>query len=260
MKRLATVLVWLGLALGCMAQPDIVPEGVDTLQTETTDEAFNADAEDEYATDAATDTSFNPIYLRSISADSLTALRARKAFEYMRYADSFFRASDQPAPAITRTPVRPGFFDQIGIKGLLWLLALGAVGWLLYTLVFSKSSLFARNPTLAATTNADSEDLPEALPAQSQIEQAVAAGNYRQATRYLYLLTLHKLGERGLVTLAPHKTNQQYQQELGAAQGKADFAALTLAYEFIWFGKYTPQTAQFEALHTDYKTFWSQWT
>ncbi|TAD85197.1 MAG: DUF4129 domain-containing protein [Bacteroidetes bacterium] len=217
------------------------------------------DTEEDEEESEESDTAFDSIVVRTIPLDSLNAIKQQRAFAYMRYADSFFRTLNQPAASTSQPTNDAPAFDYSILKVLGWLLALGALAWLAYTLLFGGSSLFLRNQRLAKAEATDAEAF-ERPPPEWQIEESIAAGNYRQATRYLYLLTLQKLGQRGLVTLAPQKTNQQYQQELSAPLAKSQFAALTLAYEFIWFGEYVLQKAQFESLQADYKTFWNQWT
>jgi hypothetical protein len=201
---------------------------------------------------------------RSLSSDSLTALRHRPAFAYMRYADSLFRNLNQ-SPV---SPVAPsaesddsGGFNFQGLRALYWLLALAAVVWLVLMLTIGKSGFFWRNARLKGQPNhADAQsEAPESTP-EATLAAALAAADYRQATRQLFLLTVQKLGQKGLLVLAPTKTNFDYQSALKPKDCQLAFAQLALAYEYTWFGEFVPQPTQFDTIHEQFKTFWKQWT
>jgi hypothetical protein len=92
-------------------------------------------------------------------------------------------------------------------------------------------------------------DRPEALPATSAgasqlAEAAAAAGEYRNALRYLFRATLLALQERELVELRPGLTNREYLRalRLGAGASHAALAGLIDLFDVTWYG-HRPVTA-----------------
>jgi hypothetical protein len=72
-------------------------------------------------------------------------------------------------------------------------------------------------------------------------KELMAEGALRSALRALYLATLAHLAERGLITIAPYKSNREYENELHRrAHDKKDllttFARLLNSFERAWYG------------------------
>ena len=87
------------------------------------------------------------------------------------------------------------------------------------------------------------------------IKQAVQTGNYRLAVRYQYLQTLHKLADKKLIELAADKTNYQYVREITHQNYQNDFAALTLNYEYVWYGEFTIEENIYKTMNTGFSQF-----
>ncbi len=71
--------------------------------------------------------------------------------------------------------------------------------------------------------------------------EQIAKGEWRLALRALYLARLARLGSQGLLSLAKHKTNLDYERELGRrAAGRAellrDFSTARFTFETVWYG------------------------
>jgi hypothetical protein len=79
--------------------------------------------------------------------------------------------------------------------------------------------------------------------------------NYRLAIRYSYLQTLQKLSGSGLLQFSADKTNYQYVNELHGKPYQNDFAAITLNYEYVWYGKFEIGEDVYNRLFSDYKSF-----
>jgi hypothetical protein len=110
-----------------------------------------------------------------------------------------------------------------------------------------------KNPALngdeAGNTAAAPDDPALAL------QKALAAGDYREAERCLYLVTLRRLGERGLLRLLQEKTNREYLRELRGHALYDAFARLTRHYDYTWYGGFAPSPAAFEGLRAEYDQF-----
>lgn len=70
-----------------------------------------------------------------------------------------------------------------------------------------------------------------------QIRAALDEGNYRLAIRFYYIHLLRRLDENGLIRYNPEKTNSEYVREISSPGYKKDFADLSRAYDYIWYGE-----------------------
>ena len=87
------------------------------------------------------------------------------------------------------------------------------------------------------------------------IAKAVTNKNYRLAIRYRYLQTLQMLAGNRLLQFSVDKTNYQYVNELRGKPYHNDFAAITLNYEYVWYGNFDISEDVYNKLFTEYKTF-----
>ncbi len=69
------------------------------------------------------------------------------------------------------------------------------------------------------------------------LEEARQRGDYREAIRLLYQLSLRYLALGGKVNVLPEKTNWDYVDEISERSTAEDFAKLTMVFEHMWFGK-----------------------
>ena len=75
--------------------------------------------------------------------------------------------------------------------------------------------------------------------------ELLARGEHRLAVRAFYLAGLAHLADRGLVTIARHKSNHEYERELGrrshALPAVMDaFADHVTVFDRVWYGDHVP--------------------
>jgi len=70
------------------------------------------------------------------------------------------------------------------------------------------------------------------------IDEAVEAGNYREAVRLLYQKTLKELSSAGLIDWAANKTNYDYLCEIDSHPSAGSFRKLTRIYEYTEYGEF----------------------
>ncbi len=87
------------------------------------------------------------------------------------------------------------------------------------------------------------------------VDEAVNQRNFRLAVRLLYLQTLKHLSDAGRIDYKPDKTNRQYVYELANSSVQPDFEKLTRQFEFVWYGDFPIDEAQFVALQTAFNQF-----
>ncbi|SMC71650.1 DUF4129 domain-containing protein [Pedobacter nyackensis] len=88
-----------------------------------------------------------------------------------------------------------------------------------------------------------------------EIEKAVAKGNYRLAVRLLYLLSLKLLNDKELINWQPEKTNHTYISEIADPDRKREFSALTLQFEYIWYGEFFIDKDSFSTVKGSFERF-----
>ncbi|HZE85682.1 MAG TPA: DUF4129 domain-containing protein [Puia sp.] len=165
-----------------------------------------------------------------------------KDFEYANDPDYWLREKPKP-----HTNNESGFWAFIAriigseaFKLTLYALLAVGLGFALYKIIaennlhlFYRSPQKARNGTsIEVEMDMDEEDL------EKKIQESLAAGDHRTATRYLFLKALRLLKDRGLIAWHAEATNQEYIDQMNAhPQGKS-FRFLANAYEHIWYGNF----------------------
>ena len=87
------------------------------------------------------------------------------------------------------------------------------------------------------------------------IEDAVNGKNYRLAVRLLYLKSLKRLSDSGLIDWQINKTNSVYVNELNHPTKKTEFLKLTHQFEYIWYGEYFLERPGYQHIESSFKEF-----
>ena len=200
--------------------------------------------ESKFYKEGKTDTTLSFTSL-SISADSIVALKNAKSFAYVKTLDSLLKAQQEnkkpPKPPKPRK--RNYFFENLFSSGILkivfWAIGISVVLFLLYRL-FLADGIFKRPSTKnkLAQPQVAEEAVAENSDFDLLIKQALQKNNYRLAIRYNYLKSLYALANNGLLQIAPDKTNYQYVREINNYEYQNKFSALTLHYEYVWYGEF----------------------
>jgi hypothetical protein len=217
--------------------------------------------EEKVFVEKAIDTSLYPNGL-VIAGDTVQRLKAMDQLAYARYLDSLLKAEqdkqkkEEPQPK--QRSFDPPSVNLDFLTPILWILGIGFVGFILYTL-FLRDGAFRKSTKKAP---ASEEEQPEEVKPGSDmdrmIRQALQNKNYRLAIRYQYLNCLYKLVERGLVQFAVDKTNYQYVSELTNAQLRNEFAKLTLHYEYAWYGEFDIDEPLYQKIEPGLTAFYNK--
>jgi hypothetical protein len=104
--------------------------------------------------------------------------------------------------------------------------------------------------------------LPEGQPEEMEedlaqrLQELIRQKDYRQSTRYLYLIALSLLNEKGLIRWHAETTNQGYLLQLKDTPGEASFRFLTGIYDKVWYGEFPLTETQFGRLHQYFEDFY----
>jgi hypothetical protein len=136
---------------------------------------------------------------------------------------------------------------------LLWMLAVGGfIAFLIIYLSNSNISLFRRSKTMAAhDSDVDTDDI-FAINYSSEIEKAVAAGNYRLAIRLHFLKLLRGMSERNIIQYTHDRTNFDYLLQVHHAPWYQQFFRITRNYEYVWYGQFDIDREKFDSINKDF--------
>ena len=185
------------------------------------------------------------LYLNNLNfpADSIQYWKNLKDFAYAKYLDSLLKDKQKKQVKAKPQSSAPGllnsFLASSFIRVLLWTLAVIFILFVLYRL-FLTEGIFKRESktTKQLIPEVEEEVITSESDFDNLINQALQNNNYRQAVRYQYLRTLHKLDDKNFIELAKDKTNFQYVREIKNPAFQNDFASLTLKYEYVWYGEF----------------------
>lgn len=143
------------------------------------------------------------------------------------------------------TPAAPLAFGTLTPVGWV-LLVLGAL--LILALIIYTLRGVRRTVTAEARVRAEAEE-EEVMTVQEATDRtrvAAQSGDYRTATRYLYLSTLLWLEERGLVRYDRSRTNREYLAQLRGKPTYDTFVPVVDTFERVWYGKRPLEAGDFE--------------
>lgn len=194
--------------------------------------------------------------------DSAEALKKNVAFAYAKNLDSLLKLAQKNQE--TRSLVLPtaksswleSFFTATFTKLFFWSIAVFFVGFILYKLLLTEG-IFKRQTTKANVliVKQTEESVAQPTSYKNLITQAIDNKNYRLATRYHYLQTLQRLAAKGFIQFTADKTNLQYSTELNGNPVRESFLALTLNYEYAWYGDFNITNAMFEKIQNNFTAF-----
>lgn len=90
---------------------------------------------------------------------------------------------------------------------------------------------------------------------EQAIQEAIAQGKYRRATRLYYLKTLKMLADKGHIHWKANKTNRDYAFELASTPLGQPFSEVTYLFDYTWYGNFPVDAEAFALVQRDFKRF-----
>lgn len=200
---------------------------------------------------------------KSIPPDSIIAIKNDKGLAYAKYLEDQLKSlqNRQQQSGSESELEKESWLEKILpviTQYFFWTLAVLFILFILCKLFLTKG--FFQRQTLKnnVTILPDEEDLSMTADYDRLIDNAIKEKDYRLGVRYLYLKSLQKLSEKGVINFAVDKTNYQYVRELNGKAYKNTFATLTLNYEYVWYGEFDIDQIIFIKLQTEFKQFYNQ--
>lgn len=141
-------------------------------------------------------------------------------------------------------------------------IAIGVIllAFIIYQLFFKNAN---KNKDEAVTpANYEDDELDPSTIQRTQLEidldEAIEKEDYRLAVRILYTMILKELVEKNWITWEKKKTNYHYLLEMNSKKEKEDFDKSIRVFEWVWYGKNTPNASEFNTVKAFYQKFLKQ--
>lgn len=108
----------------------------------------------------------------------------------------------------------------------------------LFYFISKSDAGFIRNKKDVESIEINFEEHIETIDYVSKIEEALQAGNFRIAVRFLYLDLLKIMSKKNLIKWEVDKTNHEYLREMRNHSLEKDFSRTTFLYEYSWYGDF----------------------
>ena len=194
----------------------------------------------------------------TLSADSVKFWKNKKEYGWIKKIDSLLHAAQEKSKKQKITfNEEPEHRRTVGFgsfSAVIWILAIGLVIFILVKLFMSEGAF--KRPSKMLKTAVEEEE-PENISDKDYAQlkkRAYAAGDFRMATRYMFLYTLQYLQQRDMISFSPDKTNSMYLYELPADK-RSGFAQLSLYYEYVWYGNAPLRKETFDTIETKFNAF-----
>ena len=246
-RRLILVFFCIVLGLSARAQTATTDTTVEATDTESTGTRINVDT----TTTEKEGSQKVPDSLRRLPDSTV---RSWKKDPDLAYANDPSYWKKEPL----QEPSDNWFFRLMRSKGTKYFIYLLLGSILLFAIVrilTDNNLLFYRRGRRGKVESESAPDMMLENPDEG-LQQAILAKDHRLAVRYLYIKTLHQLGDRGLVRYHLKTTNQEYIQQLNGSPLERPFRYLTGIYDRVWYGEFALKGDQFERIHTYFKDFY----
>lgn len=139
-----------------------------------------------------------------------------------------------------------------------YILIAGILIYAILKLINADISAIARKSSQNKITFTEVDENIHEMDFDQLINEARAKQNYRRAVRLLYLQSLKKLTDKGLIAWKIDKTNHEYEQELVDNVLHSSFQELTSRFEHICYGDFRIDQALFAQTEPLFQQFNSQ--
>jgi len=184
------------------------------------------------------------VRIREVSKQQIDSIKKDDAFWY---AGKTFKKKVQEVKE-PRLPARWMSMTSLVIIVVIFMIILG---WYLF-----HANIISRKQPMKVNQmdQADRQDIFK-IDYDKDIQNAIAATDYRLAVRLLFLRLLRNLSVNDIIQYKQEKTNFVYLSELRSGPYYNDFFHLARNYEYIWYGKFDIGKDTFGAIKTDFENF-----
>lgn len=201
----------------------------------------------------------------SISEKDWQALVSDKAFFYkdsVEYKNTEI-LHENPKPSGLSSVLNHifEFFFSVGGRFLFWLIALGAVIYLLYRIFLGRQTFFFTREGKKEVQGQAPDTLQQNVLETDwalYVKNALYDGNFRLAIRYRFLEMIQLLHRKGYIVYSKEKTDLDYYRSIQQLAIQQLFRSMMLQYEYAWFGKFDTGEPDWQVADAYFKQIESQ--
>lgn len=218
--------------------------GENTGVTDTVEDSFS---EDEYhRPQKISDT---PV-LRPVPERITDSLKAAREFEYANDPAYWIKK-----PKEQKKPKRDFFewlFQSNTAKAIGYIIIGLVIIFVIYRIIvnnnlFYRASRKNKNQVEEEITEEEYDNIDQ------KVSEAINRQDFRLAVRYLYVKTLHQMGNKGWIRFHQQGTNNEYVSQMTNHPLASEFSFITRVYEYVWYGEFALSETQFQAVHQNFK-------
>lgn len=149
------------------------------------------------------------------------------------------------------------FFGSDAVRVIAWILVALTFIAIIVSFVMSEGGLFKKSAKrVVAEAGGDeiSENIFE-IDFAKEIQKAVFEENYALSIRLLFLQSLKRMSEKGIIEYGLDKTNFDYLFSLNGSKYFNDFSKLVRNYEYAWYGKFPISKERFGAVEKNFNDY-----
>ena len=151
-------------------------------------------------------------------------------------------------PNVDAPDISIGFWKVLGI-----ILLIAALAVLIYFIIKNRNPQVKTIPFEALVEDLNPAEISK-TELELRLEEATAAGNYKECVRIYFLFAMKELIQRRWIFWKKEKTNMHYIIEV---QGKAisrEFEQIVSIYDLVWYGDYTIDANSYQVIEPQLKT------
>jgi hypothetical protein len=187
--------------------------------------------------------------IRKVSGNQLKSYLLNPDYEYANDSSYWRREA----------PVKPGPFSRVFNSNLLaWIIRLGVIGLVIFGIFqLARENSFSWLSRRAKSIVTESpDDIPESdMDYDIAIKKYQAEDNYRMAVRYMYLRLVRTLQGVNGIQVRDSSTNTEIVRALGSHPRSDEFRYLAMAYEYIYYGGFTPGQDLYVMIKNKFESF-----
>lgn len=190
----------------------------------------------------------------------------------LKQTDTFAYANDPEywtrEPKETQEPTRKkrsksfwelfyDFFSGAVVRTITYIILGLILVWIIYRIVVVNNLFMTASSRRRTEITAGVEDEVEEGNLESKIQAAIRERNYRAAIRFMYLLSLRSLHEKGWIRYHAQGTNYEYLSQVQPYGVGNEFRFLTHVYEYVWYGEFALSEEQFGKVNQQFQQFFN---
>ncbi|HOZ50817.1 MAG TPA: hypothetical protein PLU17_03100 [Chitinophagaceae bacterium] len=219
---------------------------IDSLDTNEEDSIEEDNEEAEEGVDSST--------LRTISDNNWQKIKEDKAFVYKKEKEKPKKKSSvdiKPLVGIS------DFLGGVFFKAIMFLIVGILLVIIIYHLFFTGENGYWKSRKSKKSTSFETsfENIEVFSEWDLALKEALINKDYRLAVRVLYLETLQIMNRNGWIEFEQEKTNWDYVQKLSSTIHHKVFSALTIYFDYIWYGHFNIDQDRYQLIETKFRNF-----